>query len=312
MIEKRGIKRKVKFEYYEVVYKEKDDPPEMPDRLFDLQMWLDKAEKLSLEGRTFDYYLERARLERFEYDELGDCWFLNFTRLRETNIPSKCKLNGEIEPIELDDDEFIGEDVSMLYDPKLHVAMLQKNIYSLGRTGIEKYLNLLWGSDNEEIFLRPIITLDFFERALNAEEYRKILVRFASLDDKYLKNKYKGSNTSIKRMVEMFGKYNALTAEIVISVGYAKKASLCRETVHEVLKEIQENKELFKKAQVVIKKSEDEPIEIIDLFEDKLHDYLEFYLEARQSLACRYVWDGMLTKYKERRPEILNLLRRPK
>lgn len=59
-----------------------------------------------------------------------------------------------------------------------------------------------------------------------------------------------------------------------------------------------------------IKKEESEPVEIIDLFEDKLYDYLQFYLETRQSLACEYVQREMIKKYREKRAEIQTLIKR--
>lgn len=301
-----GVVRKVKFEYYEVVSKKNSDPPQTPDRLFDLQRWIDKAEKLSLEGRTFDYYNERARLDKFEYDDSYDLWFLNFVRLRETNIPKRGRIDRELEPIELDDDEFIGEDVSMLYDPKLNIAMLQRNIYSLGPSGIQKYLNLLWANENnEEIFLRPIYSPNSFDRAFKKGMYKKITIRFAQVP-----KKLDNLQSPIKSIIESFGKYNGVTGEITINVWPAREGNLHRETIHETLNDIKENRDIFKKALISIKKEEDEPVEIIDLFEDKLYDYLTFSLEARQSLACEYVQEEMVRKYLERRAEILTLIKR--
>ncbi|WP_049775606.1 DUF6731 family protein [Caldicellulosiruptor kronotskyensis] len=144
------MERKVKFEYFEVVSRKKNQSPETPDEPFDLTRWINIADGYSLEARTFDYSDERVRLERMKYFDDTNLWLLNFLRLRETDIPLRGKIDQEAEPIELDDDEFIGEDVSMLYDPELNVVMLQRNIRSLGATGIEKYLNLLWASNGEQ------------------------------------------------------------------------------------------------------------------------------------------------------------------
>ena len=145
--------RKVRFEYYQVVYKKSSDDSGDRDRLFDLVQWMDKAKKKSLEGRTYDYYEERARLENAYWDDELEFYFLHFVRLRERNIPSMAKTDKEVEPIELEEDEFIGEEVSALYDEGNHVLMLQRNRYSLGPKGIEEYFNLLWDNDDEKIYL---------------------------------------------------------------------------------------------------------------------------------------------------------------
>lgn len=157
--------RKVRMEYYEVVCKAKDDSAGIPDRSFDLNLWINKAAKLSLEARTFDYYEEQARLDKFWYDDGSEFWFLNFVRLRETNIPSKARKDKEAEPITLDDDEYIGEDVTALYDEKLNIFMLQRNRHSLGVSGLEEYLNLIWNAEDITIYLRPICPKNLQEKA---------------------------------------------------------------------------------------------------------------------------------------------------
>ncbi|KKC28799.1 DUF6731 family protein [Caldanaerobacter subterraneus] len=302
-----AITRKIKFEYFEVVYRLNDDQDQQPDRLFDFLRWLKKATGLSLEARTFDYYNERARLEKFYYDDVNNYWLLNFVRLRETNIPLIGKVDQEAEPIELDDDEFIGEDVSMLYDPKLKIVMLQRNIHSLGPSGIEKYLNLLWASEKEQIYLRPIYFPNSFEKARNSKIYRKITVRFALPNDF---NESSIEDSPLKPTIQSFGKFNGIIGEVTISVGQSKKENLHRETIHETLKFIENNREIIKKAQLTIKKDEEKEVEILDLFEDKLYDYLIFTLPNRQSLACEYVFQKMIEKYQERRSEIIKLVKR--
>lgn len=301
-----AITRKVKFEYYEVVSKYKDDPDNSRDRSFDLRRLIDKAYKMSLEARTFDYYQEQARLDRMWYDDQKDFWFLNFARLRSTNIPSKASETKELEPIELEDDEYIGEDVTALYDERINVLMLQRNRYSLGPSGIEEYLNLLWGNEDETIYLRPICLINPAENAQKALYYRKINVRFADLPNNI--DKLKGE--SIKSLVKNFGRYDAVNAEVIITVGRTKDTTLNRETVHETIKEIYENKDIITKAELVKKDNEDSNVEVIDLFDHKIHDYLYFVLEERQSLGCENVAYRMYERYIERCGEIINCIRK--
>ena len=52
-----------------------------------------------------------------EADKINHLWKLWFLKLRDTNIPFKVKSNDVAEPISLDDDEYIGEDLLMIYDP---------------------------------------------------------------------------------------------------------------------------------------------------------------------------------------------------
>nr|WP_245671853.1 DUF6731 family protein [Desulfuribacillus stibiiarsenatis] len=174
--------RKVRFEYYHVTFRKKSDGNNDRDREFDLVRWIDKATKKSLEGRTYDYKDEQARLEQGYWDDELQYYCLHFVRLRDTNIPSRAKANEKVEPIELEDDEYIGEEVSALYDENHHILMLQRNKYSLGPQGIEEYLNLVWDKEDETIYLRAICPPDAIELARKASEYRRINLRLADIN----------------------------------------------------------------------------------------------------------------------------------
>jgi hypothetical protein len=296
--------RKVRFEYYRVTYREKGDPENIPDRLFDLRRWFDKAGNLSLLARTYDYYQEQARIDRFYFhSELG-YWFLHFIRLRDTNLPSFATTETEAEPIELDEDEYIGEDVSALYDDSLHVLMLQRNRYSLSPTGIEKYLNLLWNSETETIHLRAIIDNNSIKRAMSAKYYRRFTVRFADLR----KATFEGSSP-ISKIIENFGEYNAVQGEISINLGHATRSdTLSPKAVRESIDEIVRNKDIITKAELGKKDDDDTKVELIDLFDEKIHDISYVTLEKRRSLTHNDLVFKMFQLYKDRRQEIASLI----
>lgn len=297
--------RKVKFEYYELISRKKQDNNSDRDRPFDLLRWIEKVESKSLDERTHDYYDERVRLEKIEFDDMKDLWFLNFTRLRSTNIPLLCKIDEESEPIELNDDEFIGEDVSLLYDKSLSIIMLQRNIHSLSPSGIQYYINLVWENEDEEIYLRPITLLDPMEKIKKGNYYRKITIRFSDLPNKTL---HEDTGKGLKHFVESFGEAGAVNAQIVISVGRAKNNTLEKETVKDIINDIYLNKDIITKAELAKKNTEDSRVELIDLFEHKLHDYINFVIEERQSLGAEVVWERMSERYNEKKGEIISQL----
>lgn len=277
--------RRVKFEYYHVVFRKKDDPKNARDRLFDLVVWIDKAMSKSLEGRTYDYKSEQARLDNAYWDDELGYYFLHFVRLRDTNIPSKAKLESQVEPFELDDDEYLGEEVSALYDEDYHILMLQRNRYSLGPEGIEEYLNLIWDNPDETIYLRPICPPDVFEMVRNSKEYRRINISFSDLNLQSKKKFVDRLKSPLKQIVESFNEYEGVNAQVIITMGNAKGYSLRRETVEDTLIDIQENKEFFSNAEIAKKDSDDARVELIDLFEHKAHDFATFRMEKRESLS---------------------------
>lgn len=301
--------RKVKFEYYEVVYKKKEDDGSERDRLFDLVQWILKATRKSLEARTYDYRSEQARLDRAYFDDELGYYFLHFVRLRDTNIPSKAKIDSEVETFELEDDEYLGEQVSALYDENNHILMLQRNRYSLGPDGIEEYLNLIWDNENDTIYLRPICPPNVLDLVSDSKYYRKLNIRFADLNPDH----FNGDGKSpLLGFIKNFGNYEGVTAEIIITMGRTKNTSLHRETVKDTLVEIAENKEIIEKAELVKKDNDDTAVEVIDLIEHKAHDFAYFPLERRSSLNHETVAYRMWQIYEEnkRKLEILSYLHR--
>ncbi|UUZ84758.1 hypothetical protein LJK88_14640 [Paenibacillus sp. P26] len=258
------VRRKIKFEYYRVVSRKREDEIRTPDRLFDLRRWIDKANKKSLEARTFDYRQERSRLEEAGFDEDVNQWYLHFSRLRDSLLPSKATVTSKVEPFTLEEDEFLGEEVTALYDEDSFILMVQRNRLSLGHSGLEEYLNLIWAEDEETIYLRPILATDIVERAKKGDQVRKITIRFADLETREMKE---GSKSSIRRLVEGMRNYGAVNGEITLSVGHSRDKTLAAETINDSIDDILLNKGFITKAEVSIKNEGDE-VEIMDLFEE--------------------------------------------
>ncbi|MFD1708929.1 DUF6731 family protein [Siminovitchia sediminis] len=276
--------RKVRFEYYQVAYRKSADGKNNRDRLFNLQEWMQKAMALSLEGRTYDYRSEQARLDTAYWDPELEFYFLHFVRLRDTNIPSKARASSQVEPFELDDDEYLGEEVSALYDEDNHILLLQRNKYSLGPEGIEEYLNLLWDRDDEMIYLRPVCPPNVFEEVRKASEYRRISLRFADLNVKASPRMIDKFRSPLGKIIKGFDEYDGINAQIIMTVGNNRSASLDEETVKDTLIDIEENSDLFSKAEIAKKDDDDAKVELVDLFEHKAHDFGTFRMEKKESL----------------------------
>lgn len=286
--------RKIRIEYYLVVTVPKDVHSTAKDKLFDLEKLIKKADGLTHEERTFDYYQEEARLDKILYNDTNNYWYLNFTRLRQTKIPSKAKKNAEAEPIKLLDDEYIGEDVTALYDIQNHIIALQRNRDSLSSTGIEQYLSSLYGSSTHDIYLRPISPKDIEDRIAKAKIFRKITIRFASMPDGKLRG---ADNSSLGSFIKKFKMFDAKTATITMSLGHSKVGSLDAETIRETINEIQENIGVISDAELSLKNSETEPVDVIDLFSMKSHDFISIKMEKLETIPFKTIADKILMKY---------------
>jgi hypothetical protein len=301
--------RKVKFEYFQV-WLEKDSGEE----LFDLRSWMQVLMgTTSLEKRVAEYRGERARLEEAYFDPDFDYYFLHFVRLRATNIPSKAKIDSNVEPFELEDDEYLGEEVSALYDEDRHILMLQRNKFSLGPNGIEEYLNIMWPSDKEFIRLRPIGAPNSFVKAKKYSIHRRLNLRLANIVKARDQGIIDRLKSPLKKVIDSYGEFNAINAQVILTVGQGKEPQLDRDSVVAAIDDIESNPTLFAKAEIAVKDFDDGPVEVLDLFESKAHDYTTFALEVRASLnhynVAEAMWRIYHPKNKNRQSEVKSYLR---
>ncbi len=304
------ITKRVKIEYYRVTYRLPQDLPNQNDRLFDLTQWIDYVTDIGLDERNFPYYQDQVRLDRGNFINDFDLWYLNFLRLRDHIIPSSATLTTVAEPIILADDEYIGEDVVALYDHDNYILAVQRNRFSIGPSGIEQYFNFMWHQRNnnaqEVIYLRPIGGIDALERALHKDTYRKLSIRFADIQPDHLIG---AEQSNLRGLLNIFSSYQGLNAEVIISTGRSREG-LHAETVQDSLREIDQNRRFFSKVELIARDVDDTQVEAIDLLEDKLCDIAVFKLEDREILRNSMIADEIFRLYIERRLRIINLVMR--
>lgn len=299
------ITKYVNFDYFHVTCRPKDSLPSVRDVPFDLRAILSILENKDLVERTVQYKQEQARMEQFSFmGHTQNLWDMYFTRLRDFNLPSKAKRNTKSIPVNLDDDEYIGENVSAIYDQSCNIIMIQRNRYSLGPAAIEEYFNQFCDS-TEEINLRPIYVTDMQARIKSANSVRKLRIKFADVK----KASENVSGESLKKWLNVFDDYDTISGEIVLTVGRKRKASLGG-NLKGLVDEIYENQDLVSRAEASIKKTEIADNEIIDLFNDNAHDIATFQVPPRAVLNHEAVILEMESLYNARRAQLLGLLRR--
>lgn len=294
-----SYKRKIRIEYYQVVKARKDGSGR--DIVFDLETLILKANGLNLEDRTYDYYQEKARLDKLKYHKASECYYLNFVRLRQTKIPVKAKINKESTPIPLANDEYIGEDVSAVYDKCNHIIALQRNRDSLSSSGIEYYLTELFNSSDYGIYLRTIPFSDIDKKLKKAKGYRKITMRLAT-------NKANKINlpdkSSFKKLLSFTDPYDGMSVTITMSMG-RHKGTMDGDTITDTIKDIQESDGFVTAAEVGVKYNDVDPVDTIDLFSSKYHSFISVQMEELQSLDFIDVCDEIRGKYLENRDGII-------
>lgn len=294
--------KKIRVEYYQVTVS--DVTGKKKEQPYDLRELITKAETLGLEGRTFPYYEENARLDQYQYDKLNDFWYLSFVRLRQEGLPVKAKKNQAAVSLHLMDDEFLGENVAAVYDCKNHILAVQRNRDSLSFAGIQAYLTQLLGQPGKEISLLPVPMEKVFEKAGKAKIIKKITLKFASA-----RTRKRKSISSFAGLFSYFDSFeNSNNAVVSISVGRGKKSSLNCEMLQKTLSDIKEAGDTVTGAEVTIKDDEEAKVEVLDLFSMKYHTFISVRSVKGESLDFRDCAEKICETYKGKQEEILEIL----
>lgn len=299
-------KRKIRFEYFKVVTS--------ADGLsfnykYDFAPWIESVKGLALEARSREYYDEQARLDKIEYRDEKDYYFLTFSRLRETNIPRRAYTNKESEDIELQDGEYIGEEVAAIYDKSSGLLMLQANRFSLSYKGIEKYLNMTKTvSTDPDIHLLPVprhIDINYVNSSKH--KYKKVSVKFADtqLTDEELRE------SGLGEYIELRNQSGSNTLEVFWGMGRTR-GELSSSWVRGFVSKLFANKNLINKVKMDILK-EDGSREEVDLFsENTFQDVIEFTIEKKTTLSSKsqYVEDSMFKRFEEKKGVMSQAIRK--
>lgn len=302
-------------EYQDIEFVDQDDYADS----WDMSGFLDYL----MTHREFDTNVavgdEYAEIEQdsYSYDERRNIYGFQLSKLRDKNIPSK-KRFGEIkEEILLEQDEFIGEFVSVLYDNTYNSLAVQSNLYGLSTKQIEdvltqlrfRYLDLNQLTQEIPLVVRlaPIIDRAKIDRVIRADYYKKIRLKGsnvmldANLDDASLMG-------DARRLLQEVAGVNI---DISISLGRAgRTASLddtrIREAINAYLR-IPEGER--PQIEITALDNEEAEIETINLLEPRMTDKISIVIEPRTTVAHEFLFNEFVeTTYDRRRADIRRVL----
>lgn len=294
--------RRVKFQYFGVIRQKKEGNKWKGYGKWDLEAWLDIVDRKDLSMKAIDLGDTKARLEKVEYFSTNNVWVLRFMKLREDNIPSIVKENEEAEGIPLGDDEYIGEDLYMLYDAENGVGMVQVNRFSLGLKRVEDFLTEIWDYENERIRLRAIMEDFDLDRIRGRRKYRSIEVKFANIS-----NQLDKEGNSLGTIMNSFRRLSGVSGSIKISLGRTKYPTLNIDEVQNLIQESLEDTSVVG-LKVKVKDDDSRPVEEIDLFDNICSSIITFNLAKKTVLNYDYAALKMQESYMAKRDIILRLL----
>lgn len=261
---------------------------------------------------------EFAEIEKdsYSYDERRNIYSLQLSKLRDNNIPSKKRMGELKEAILLEQDEYIGEFVSLIFDNEYGSLALQSNLYGLSVKQTENvltqlrfgYLNEI--DRNEElplvVKLAPIIDRAKIQRIIRSDYYKKVRIKGSNV----MLDANLNDGSLLGEARRFLNETAGVNFDITVSMGRAEKtASLTEDKIRELIEEFQNLPEDRKpQVELTALENEEAEIETINLLEPRMTDRISIEIAPRQTVAHEYLYQTFLEKYDNRRADIRRVL----
>lgn len=292
-----NYKRIIKFQYYQIKSKEVN-VKNAKYKLFNFAKWIDNMNENRLIKVEISCNDIKARIEHFHFNSDKKIWGLRLFKLRNTNIPSKVKDNEDARIIELEDGEYLGEDLFLIYDQENGIALIQQNRFSLGISRLEElfadtYNRYVDEKNKIDINIEPILDLEG-KKKLKHSNYKNLEICFANINRCVLDENKTSLGTLLHPLKNMYG----VNGSIKISLGHSKLDTLNRKMIQDVVKEVNEpsNKAYIRSAKIKIQE-EDRDVEVVDLFNDICDEHLEFVIDSSKGLIYSRTIEAISDKY---------------
>lgn len=219
-----------------------------------------------------------ARVDGHIYDKNNDLHGVCFVNMRGENLPSKVAEGKEQEDLELDEDEYIGEDMYVLYDRTINVFMAQSNRMSLTINRIKEFINQTKVQDNTVVGFVPI-TRNLTQKELKNKRVRSIEV---SCENLYYGNNIK--SPALKAICDTVSGFGCFTYSLKLGVGRRRKAELSPDESQRMIDDIINRTVDVRSAKVSISDQITGELEYVDLIENKLCTVIEYNIGKRERL----------------------------
>jgi hypothetical protein len=263
--------KNVRFDYFKVYARSFNEQKNiMEDKPASLVNILDAAKNIAVKERIIVVGDDIARLQSITYN--NDMWEMHFIRIRKNGYPVKAHDNGSIGYFkDVTDEEGFGEEVSALYDPKTHVVMIRRNMFSLSPSAIASFFTSITNVPGYSFYFKPLV----HPKALSLMK-KEYLVKSAVVSIADIKNAAPKTKATLGKIITKADEINESTNfSFKISLnqkGSKKKSNI---PIYEELMELSQDDNVTG-LDVTTKANADANVEYLDLIEHKLVDYHRF------------------------------------
>jgi Family of unknown function (DUF6731) len=245
--------------------------------------------------RNREVYGQHIRLHSAK--QSAGFWKGEMVRIRMDAIPSKASLGGDLSPLELDDDEGIGEETAFRYCIPLHILALQRNRTGVSRLAFADYFMQIGGL-GEPIWLEPVLRRETMARLHRMRSIKKFDVSIAGLENL---RTLEDQGLGVTRMIKLSKFYRAPRLSISLSMGH-RNGSLPVAKIKRVAARLLGVSEAEKGVQrlAITGYTDEGERDVLDLLEDRMSETVPVELGRKRritypvrSAALRTAWQAV-------------------
>lgn len=216
----------------------------------------------------------------------NEFWRLNFVKVRDGMLPGVLDTEGEFSELTLNEGEYMGEDMTIIYSPTHNIIGVQRNFFSVSASKTADYFNEMQMNlvaDGRAFKFEPIT--DSVEIPSSAI-YRGVEISCYDL-----------SGGSLEETIGLSDSFGAKRATLLLSMGTAPRSKGLKEQVVTYVNRIS-RRGTVTKALINFKADESSPVESIDLLNQKLEICIKITYSKSEPITHQKVYHEFLPKFR--------------
>lgn len=250
-------------------------------------------------------YIADFERDTLMYDQHNNLYSFQISKLRENNIPALKRIGNPKEDIAMAEDQYLGEFVTVIFDPQFITVAVQSNLYSLNIPQLEIYLTVLRRRFKEllgnpdafplKVEMHPIIDPSKITAIENSDIYRKITIKGSNYSAEAL-----AQQGSLNEVSEFIGQARGVNFELTLSLGSAPKdETLDSDTIQEIIAGFNgiENDQNRPKVEITAREDIEAPLEVVNLLSPRLTNLISLVVENRRGISHEIIHATFVESY---------------
>ncbi|MDF2479428.1 MAG: hypothetical protein K0S24_4911 [Sphingobacterium sp.] len=239
-------------------------------------------------------------------------WQLIFTRMRP-DVPGVTKRTlPDLTPLDLEDDEYIAEDTTVLYDSTINYLIIQRNRTGAPPSVIQDFFNGMHDEGQSAIELQIITKTNPLERALQHRFHHSFNVRIKNIRNPAFENAV-GNNQTLNNVIHIGRALSTeqeypVQAELILKIPTRNPENTFKNSIHTGILNVLNPliaSDIVDKLIIRGRNDEESALEEVDLVQDVLREWIKFNLENSRLIPSPSIFDRLAYSYAQRRPNLL-------